>query len=546
MRRRRDLLISLSLSNLCFLDIWDTQWHANFLQNRPAGGPLAVVWPQIVTVLICTGALWTVLYCLRRFGNDRVMRMAKWAALALFCALPLNVLRIRAGLSLSSSTSTASIVIAAALAAALSIVALRRREWLLASPAILSLVLVPLLPIQLGQTLWSLRHLRSDSVFADKPASTPADRHGQQPPRILWLVFDELDGCLLFDQRPLTLALPEIDRLADQSVKGECAYPAASMTHVALPSLMTGRPVEELTWARPDQAMIRFKEARHPVSWSEQENLFTRLRDAGANAALVGWYLPYCRLIGGSLASCWWQSAAMMEYVVNRPLIHHVKAHFRSRLYYLPLAKRALKPGAGYASLLADPQARAWVREREISDYKNVRNTALSTIDDTRFDVILVHSPIPHLLGIYDRTRRELSEDDRNSYMGNLALVDVMLGEVRRKLEAAGQWEDTIVLVTSDHPLRPELNQKEIWWTQEDAAVSKNKECPYVPFLLKLTNQKKRVSISTRFNTIVIHDLILALVRGWIDSPASVAEWIEARKCEDCGTIKLSRSNPAP
>ena len=129
--------------------------------------------------------------------------------------------------------------------------------------------------------------------------------------------------------------------------------------------------------------------------------------------------------------------------------------------------------------------------------------------------------------------------------MGNLALVDVMLGEVRRKLEAAGQWEDTIVLVTSDHPLRPELNQKEIWWTQEDAAVSKNKECPYVPFLLKLTNQKKRVSISTRFNTIVIHDLILALVRGRIDSPASVAEWIEARKCEDCGTIKLSRSNPA-
>ena len=44
--------------------------------------------------------------------------------------------------------------------------------------------------------------------------------------------------------------------------------------------------------------------AGEPAPWSAQPNVFSRAREIGGATALVGWYHPYCRVIGGDLTKC--------------------------------------------------------------------------------------------------------------------------------------------------------------------------------------------------------------------------------------------------
>ncbi|MFW6320329.1 MAG: sulfatase [Halohasta sp.] len=53
-------------------------------------------------------------------------------------------------------------------------------------------------------------------------------------------------------------------------------------------------------------------------------------------------------------------------------------------------------------------------------------------------------------VGTYDLTGREFSLL-RGLYRGELAYVDAQLGRLRESLEAAGEWDDTIVVVLGDH-----------------------------------------------------------------------------------------------
>lgn len=40
------------------------------------------------------------------------------------------------------------------------------------------------------------------------------------------------------------------------------------------------------------------------MSWSEEPNVFSLAQEAGYNTALIGWYHPYCRVIGKNLTRC--------------------------------------------------------------------------------------------------------------------------------------------------------------------------------------------------------------------------------------------------
>jgi hypothetical protein len=49
-----------------------------------------------------------------------------------------------------------------------------------------------------------------------------------------------------------------------------------------------------------------------------------------------------------------------------------------------------------------------------------------------------------------------------------------------------------------------------------------------VPFLLKLPGQKDGVVYDRPFNTVLSHDLLLAVLRGALRDPAAVAAWLDA------------------
>lgn len=81
-------------------------------------------------------------------------------------------------------------------------------------------------------------------------------------------------------------------------------------------------------------------------------------------------------------------------------------------------------------------------------------------------------------------------------------------------MEKAGTWEDTTILVTSDHGLRREK------------AITGSQDRP-VPFLLRLAGHSEPIRYDSAFNTVVVHDLILAcLGREFSDARAAV-RWMD-------------------
>ena len=59
----------------------------------------------------------------------------------------------------------------------------------------------------------------------------------------------------------------------------------------------------------PSELMLRYRGESSYVPWSREQNIFRAAHQFGLRTALVGWYHPYCRVIGTDLDSCTWYSA---------------------------------------------------------------------------------------------------------------------------------------------------------------------------------------------------------------------------------------------
>jgi hypothetical protein len=169
-------------------------------------------------------------------------------------------------------------------------------------------------------------------------------------------------------------------------------------------------------------------------------------------------------------------------------------------------------------------------REKYTVRYKRVLESALKAAVDPDLDLVLVHSPAPHPPGIYDRLKNDFSLESKNGYIDNLELVDRTTGDLRRAMESAGIWDQTTVIVSADHWWRTEMWSRGPFWTREDAAASGGKMDHRIPFLVKLAGQREQLTYTAGFNTIATHDLILALMRGEVSSPVSVADWLDRHR----------------
>jgi hypothetical protein len=299
---------------------------------------------------------------------------------------------------------------------------IRRRAQIVRLPEIVAIIFVPLLPIQIGYAWWQLAHPPSYVERTPAPLVTVAP--GTQ--RVLWLLFDELDLS--------SLALPQFDRLRGESVYADHVIPAANNTREAIPKLLNN-------WFPP----------------------------AGFNTAILGSEMPYCRMY--SVASCFAPPSATEEIALRRPAI-------LDRTWHAITSRFSHKP-------LFDAETRREARVAEAVAFDEMRRRAIALATDTRYQLVYMHFPIPHLLGFWDRRDNKYSTDDRASYLDNVALADRTLGEIRAALERAALWNETTVLVTSDHPLRDQTIEAAQWWNDPETASIKA-ERKYVPFLLKL------------------------------------------------------------
>lgn len=369
--------------------------------------------------------------------------------------------------------------------------------WLWPGPAVgllrrLLLTLSPLGVFSVGKALLLLIGvLRLEAWPADPPLAGALPSKPEAP-RVLWLLFDELDYRLVFPERPAGLDLPEFDRLSREALHATNAQRPGSDTVVSLPALTTGKRVVEATPTGPAELRLTLADGVK-TNWTALPSLFAQARALGFNSSLVGWYHPYRRLFGAQLAACEWFSFPFYDHVGGVSL---ADALGRQLAAALPLFN---------------------LRLLNVRLHREILAAALRLSTNSPGGLTFLHLPVPHGPGVYRADTGSYTiwgMGKVSGYLNSLVLADRTLGELRLALERSGLWEHTWFIVSTDHN-----------WRYSAAFDGKVDE--RVPFLVKPPGRMTGQTFGKQINTRVSAALVLAILRGEVRDAAQLLSWLD-------------------
>lgn len=493
----RTAAIALSLANLAFVPVWlellfRDDKSAYYLKRLPG----SVDFFAAVFVVL---ALAAILYGLAVFASRSKVGRVLWTiAFVAALAIPLNALRLKLPreigvgriLSLGSVVKLAMILGAAAIAYAI----YRFRARLVPGVRGGVAILAPFAALTILRASWAGVSREEEPRMEPKPfAAAVATSTTSEPSFVVWMIFDELDYRLAFEQRPPQVELPEFDRLRAQAVFATQALPPSNATLKSIPSLITGRVVDDADVKGPDDLWLSYHNAKDPVPWSRQDNVFRRARAIGADTALVGWYHPYCRILAADLSRCAFTS-------VYQTAIGRMDTH--SFVDSVIAEAAAILPTNG--------------RRLHIESYQQIVGDACYAVHVQHDGLLYLHLPVPHPPSVYDPAKNEttvMSWSNVTGYLGNLELADRALGEIRSAMEKAGTWDRATVIASADHP-----------WRQSTA--HDGKKDARVPFLVKLPGQKTTAEYSAKMETVITAKLVIEVLQGRISTAESLTAWL--------------------
>jgi hypothetical protein len=504
----RDFLAGVSLANFCFLHVWAelltyTKAQSFFLERPPLPAQYAAVAANVILLgIVLFGAI-----RLARRIHDRYGPV--WMAPMVLClaALPANAARsylsdyfpmLRSGLLVAAGVYGAILVYAgAALCLAFLLFHLRTQFASIAMGALL--VFAPLPAVEVAGAVLRLRK-ENPRAYANGPLA-PAIAAKPGAPRVVWIIFDELDYRLLFPERPASVETPEFDRLRSQAVFATAAVTPSDATLDSVPSLLTGRRISTLSTSGPGAFVAEWAGISQPQRLDRIPTIFSTARLLGRNTAVAGWYLPYCRLFNADLTRCFWGSEGDLINSTGRTLPENIVNQTRSL----------------FETSLFSPFGQSLLVKNRIGMLDRLRHEALQAAADPTLGMVFLHYPVPHTPYTYDRVRRAFTKRNAafDGYLDSLVLADLILREIREGMTAAGVWDTTTVLVSADHPFRASR--------QLDGRAD-----PRVPFLMKLSGQTAAVEYSEPLHTLVSKALLESVLRGEVNTPQETLNWLRA------------------
>ena len=393
-----------------------------------------------------------------------------------------------------------------------------------------ALLLMLLLPALMIDFLTNRMGAEQSELFVPRPPLPMLAARPAASPRVIWVIFDEMDQLLAFDHRPDDVHLPELDRLRAESTVANRATQTSMWTAIALPSLISGRPYSNARAVDSSDLELQPQGAKEFVAWRKEPNLFTRSRELGVNAALVGWHHPYCRVLGDEMVRCF----ALPSTHSSAALAQEQQAE-RDGLWKT-VSRLFVRQFWNVADMLhsrGEPDSE-WLRDVEVQrdqqrQYFQIRDHAYQDAVDPQLGLVFVHVPAPHMFPIYNRREKNFELRGPLDYFDNLALVDRTVGELRQRLEDAGLWDKTTLMITADHGLRPGAWAGHMGWTPELDRLTGGQAPLYVPFILHLAGQKQPVEISKSFSNFLCEQLSLAILHGEVTTGAQAAAWLNQR-----------------
>jgi hypothetical protein len=500
--RLKDFAADLSLANLCFLKVWV---FALYQEDKVGyyfnGSPFPFYLATFSNILI----LAILLYSLRELDakhTNTFISNLRLVVIIIATGLALNGFRIALVSSnlFPSVSKQATILGAIALFTTTVLLILKYRIDVPRYITRITLVFIPLLLVILNQTAvysakWEPPPTRDTSkVLVSTP---PPPNVSTKSPHIVWIIFDEMDQRISFTERPASLKLPEFDRFRIQALSADNALPPAGATSLSIPALMSGHLFSKATPSSANDLFLKYAGLENQVQWSSLPSVFSRLNHLGFTSQAAGFYQPYNRIFAQDLINGYSYPISICADTRTNSIFDTMLNSFVSL----------------FQARIFSPQSVS----HHTSIFRQMHQQAISDITNP-ITLTFLHYPIPHKPYIYDRNTRKFSGNflpqTHNHYLDNLALADRTFGEIRKKLESAGIWESSTIIVSADH-----------WW--RFSKEYDNKIDYRVPFMVKLSGQKTPSAYHKPFNTVLTSDMILEVVKGSISSQEELSIWLD-------------------
>jgi hypothetical protein len=219
------------------------------------------------------------------------------------------------------------------------------------------------------------------------------------------------------------------------------------------------------------------------VPFGDLDHLFRSTRAAGLHTAMVGYYLPYCRMFKGQYDSC------EAYYYIFDPRI----AESRDLGEALAVQISVFNP--------------LWFRISKIEEFRRSVRAAMAAAADPRYDLVAIHAGFPHSPWVFDAKRKKFSLSKSN-YLDSIGSADYYLALVRQAMQDARIWDRSAIVITADEGNR-------LWQGEDVHTVGA------VPFLVKLPYQQRGRDFSCNLDSIVLRSLIEGLLHGHVPSDHS-------------------------
>lgn len=526
------VLISLSLANICFLNMWIqlfTLGSPSFTYYTPLPPDWRFLAALVIDVLVLAVVIYLVLSATAAKSRMvRVIACFLFAALSLFA---LNELRHLSTDALAKRFPGISLHLtnAAIILAVLSLVVyLRGRTW--ATWNRMLLIISPLFFVLLVNLGWLYRApVLHEMGRGTAKGFLQAPNRGAT--RVIWIIFDEMDQRLAFEARPARIHMPNFDRLLHTALHASKALAPGPETMISMPALICGREVMGII-RRPADSELKFAGSRTYVPWSSQFTIFKQIREAGYNGAISGWYNPYCRILGAQLSDCYWDGSGFWAPYIAEDYLRP-RSIWSKAEYLADWQMRSAPFVVSRWSASEQPNEASYYRSHQILEYKNIVAAAERMLQNPNLDFVLVHVPIPHPLGIWNVATQSFDVTGRSNYLDNLELADRTLGRFRAILEKMGEWDKATVLASADHMFRVATWRYGIDHEMHQAIGKATLK--YVPFILKLPYQHEELAYTREFNTRVSRGLLWNVLNGTITQPNAAAKWLDEHASDKGG-----------
>jgi hypothetical protein len=288
---------------------------------------------------------------------------------------------------------------------------------------------------------------------------------------VVAVVFDELSFSYLYDGGEIGTDFPSLRRLAATATQYLDVSAPGHATLVAMPGFLAARRLHSAEVIDDRLIELDAVGASRAFDARGPDGLFATARRAGYATEIVGYYLPYCDLLGDLADTC--QSFSFYNAGTFSDGASPVEAIETTLILWprqFPLGILKNYPFARQQRRLVEQTLRA--ASRPLGAPAVFR---------------LVHFSIPHLPFAFDRGGYNPPIDAvRTSpdtwYVGQMHYADRIFGELVEHLRRNGDFDRATVVVLSDHGFR---------------FGGREADPLHVPFLVKAAGQRAPASVAT-------------------------------------------------